>query len=47
MDVAKSGKVKERAKVALARKIAVILRPMWVDGATYRWTDAQPIAVHV
>src|SRR5271169_3352619 len=34
----------KRAKVALARKIAVILHRMWVDGTTYRWTEAQPIA---
>ena len=31
------------AKVALARKIAVILHRMWVEGSTYRWTGAQPI----
>ncbi len=37
----------KRAKVALARKIAVILHRMWVDGTTYRWTDAQPTAVQV
>jgi hypothetical protein len=28
----------------LARKIAVILHRMWVDGTTYRWTEAKPIA---
>jgi hypothetical protein len=39
MDVAKRRGPK-RAKVALARKIAVILHRMWVDGTTYRWTDA-------
>src|SRR3984885_5742262 len=43
MDVAKR-RGSKRAKVALARKIAVILHRMWVDGTTYRWTDAQPIA---
>ena len=37
----------KRAKVALARKIAVILHRMWVDGTTYRWTDAQPTAAQV
>ena len=42
-----SDEVQKRAKVALARKIAVILHRMWVDGTTYRWTDAQPIAVRV
>jgi hypothetical protein len=41
MDVAKR-RGSKRAKVALARKIAVILHRMWVDGTTYRWTDAQP-----
>jgi hypothetical protein len=46
MDVAKRRDSK-RAKVALARKIAVILHRMWVDGTTYRWTDAQPTAVQV
>jgi len=40
MDVAKR-RGSKRAKVALARKIAVILHRMWVDGTTYRWTDAQ------
>jgi hypothetical protein len=37
----------KRAKVALARKIAVILRRMWVEDTTYRWTDTQPVAVQV
>jgi transposase len=46
MDVAKR-RGSKRAKVALARKIAVILHRIWVDGTTYRWTDAQPIAVQV
>jgi transposase len=26
-----------RAKVALARKLAVILHRIWVDGSTFRW----------
>ena len=43
MDVAKR-RGSKRAKVALARKIAVILHRMWVDGTTYRWTAVQPIA---
>jgi transposase len=42
MDVAKRRGLK-RAKVALARKIAVILHRMWVDGTTYRWAAAEPI----
>jgi transposase len=39
MDVAK-----RRAKVAVARKLAVILDRMWVDGTTYRWAETEPIA---
>ena len=37
----------ETGEGALARKIAVILHRMWVDGTTYRWTNAQPTAVQV
>ncbi len=37
IDVAKRRGVK-RAKVALARKIGVILHRMWVDGTSFRWT---------
>jgi transposase len=29
----------KRAKVAVARKLAVILHRMWVDGTAFRWTD--------
>ena len=36
MDVAKRRGMK-RAKVALARKLGVILHRMWVDGTTFRW----------
>ena len=36
MDVAKRRGMK-RAKVALARKLAVVLHRMWVDGTTFRW----------
>jgi transposase len=43
MDVAKR-RGSKRAKVALARKIAVILHRMWIDGTTYRWAEAKPIA---
>jgi transposase len=43
MDVAKR-RGSKRAKVALARKIAVILHRMWVDGTTYRWGTEEPIA---
>jgi transposase len=28
----------KRAKVAVARKLAVILHRMWIDGSTFRWT---------
>ena len=27
----------KRAKVALARKMAVILHRMWIDGTEFRW----------
>ena len=27
----------KRAKVALARKLAVILHRIWVDGTVFRW----------
>lgn len=37
MDVAKRRGAK-RAKVALARKMGVILHRMWVDGSNFRWT---------
>ncbi len=28
-----------RAKVALARKLAVIMHRMWIDGSESRWSD--------
>jgi transposase len=37
LDVAKR-RGSKRAKVALARKIGVILHRMWVDGTSFRWT---------
>lgn len=43
MDVAKR-RGSKRAKVALARKLAVILHRIWVDGTTYRWAEAGSIA---
>jgi transposase len=43
MDVAKR-RGSKRAKVALARKLEVVLRRMWVDGTTYRWTAAEQTA---
>jgi hypothetical protein len=41
-----SGKVRNGRRLPW-RKIAVILHRMWVDGTTYRWTDAQPTAAQV
>ena len=29
----------KKAKVALARKLAVIMHRMWIDGSDFRWTD--------
>jgi hypothetical protein len=43
MDVAKRRGTK-RAKVALARKIGVILHRMWVDSTNFRWTKEAPNA---
>ena len=31
----------KRAKVAVARKLAVILHRMWIDGSMFRWTKAE------
>ncbi len=36
----------KRAKVALARKLAVIMHRMWLDGSEFRWSDKVPAAVH-
>jgi transposase len=46
MEVAKRRGAK-RATVALARKIGVVLHRMWVDGTTFRWTKAEPVAAQV
>jgi transposase len=35
----------KRAKVALARKLAVILHRLWMDGTTFAWTRERPMAV--
>jgi hypothetical protein len=43
IDVAKR-RGSKRAKVPLARKIGIILHRMWIDGTTYRWAEAKPIA---
>ena len=31
----------KRAKVAVARKLAVILHRMWIDGSTFRWSKTK------
>jgi transposase len=38
MRIAKTRGLK-RAKVALARKLAVIMHRMWIDGSEFRWSD--------
>jgi transposase len=44
LEVAKRRGLK-RAKVALARKLGVILHRMWVDGSTFRWSKEAQAAV--
>lgn len=34
-----------RAVIAVARKLAVILHRMWVDGSEFRWGSQEPVAV--
>ncbi len=34
----------KRARVALARKLAVVLHRMWADGTEFRWTAAEVAA---
>jgi hypothetical protein len=46
MDVAKRRGAK-RAKVALARKIGVILHRMWIDGKRFRWTKEEKIGPQI
>ena len=41
LEIAKRRGLK-RAKVAVARKLAVILHRMWIDGTTFRWSKAEP-----
>jgi transposase len=43
LDVAKRRGMK-RAKVALARKLAVVLHRMWVDGTNFRWGRESAVA---
>jgi transposase len=35
----------EKAIVALARRLAVIMHRIWVDGTEFRWTREQAAAV--
>lgn len=37
-------KGRRRATVAVARKLAVILHRMWVDGEEFRWNEQEVIA---
>ena len=39
-----SGEVQSGRRSPLARKIGIILHRMCIDGTTYRWTEAKPIA---
>jgi transposase len=34
----------KKAIVALARRLAVILHPIWIDGAEFHWTREQATA---
>jgi transposase len=43
MKIAKKAGV-QKAKVAVARKLAVILHRMWVDGSDFQWSKAQEVA---
>jgi hypothetical protein len=45
MDVAKRRGMK-RAKVALARKLAVVLRRIWVNGSAFRWSKINRLLPH-
>ncbi len=37
---------KKRAKVALARKLAVIMHRMWRDGGEFRWSGKAAAPAH-
>ncbi len=43
MRIAKRRSVKA-AKVALARKLAVVMHRMWSNGTDFRWSDAEASA---
>ncbi len=45
MRIAKTRGLK-RAKVALARKLAVIMHRMWLDGSEFRWSDRISTGAH-
>jgi transposase len=45
MRIAKTRGLK-RAKVALARKLAVIMHRMWLDGSEFRWSDTVLATAH-
>jgi transposase len=34
----------KKAKIAVARKLAVIMHRMWIDGASFRWSATEPAA---
>lgn len=36
-------KGRKRATVAVARKLAVILHRMWIDGSPHRWDDVEVV----
>jgi hypothetical protein len=33
-----------KAKVVVARKLAVILHRMWIDGTTFQWSSKVPLS---
>ena len=33
----------KRATVAVARKLAVIMHRMWIDGTTFQWDDQEVV----
>ena len=46
MRIAKRRSVKA-AKVALARKLGVVMHRMWTSGTDFRWSDTHPADVPV
>jgi transposase len=43
MQIARRRRIK-KAIVALARRLAVIMHPIWVDGTEFRWTKQEAAA---